>query len=109
VLAKAGLFAQKSHLTAHSPAPSGASHVGTPPLQSIELLEGEHQDRHHPAHHLGFCFSIFFIEPLNNIRVGKVGLGFWFAQQGSIIVFVILIFIYAKWMDRLDRKHKLED
>jgi len=58
---------------------------------------------------VAFGFSIFFIEHLNKIEVGNVGLGFWFAQQGSIIVFVILVFVYAKWMDRLDRKFKLED
>ena len=49
--------------------------------------------------------SIFFIELLNQIQIGNVGLGFWFAQQGSIFVFVILVLVYALWMDRLDRKY----
>jgi putative solute:sodium symporter small subunit len=53
---------------------------------------------------VGFCCSIFFIDSLNSIQIGKVGLGFWFAQQGSIFVFVILVLVYALWMDRLDRK-----
>ena len=49
--------------------------------------------------------SIFCIELLNHIQIGNVGLGFWFAQQGSIFVFVILVLVYALWMDRLDRKY----
>ena len=49
--------------------------------------------------------SIFCIELLNQIQIGNVGLGFWFAQQGSIFVFVILVLVYALWMDRLDRKY----
>ena len=54
---------------------------------------------------VGYCGSIFFIEELNAVRVGHVGLGFWLAQQGSIFVFVLLVLAYALWMDRLDRKH----
>lgn len=49
--------------------------------------------------------SILLVEPLNLIQIGKVPLGFWMAQQGSIYVFVALIFIYAIQMDRLDRKY----
>ena len=49
--------------------------------------------------------SILFIEQLNQIQIGNVGLGFWFAQQGSIFVFVALVLVYALWMDRLDRKY----
>jgi len=49
--------------------------------------------------------GILFIEPLNAYRLGGVPLGFWFAQQGSIYVFVVLIFIYAFGMDRLDRRY----
>ena len=54
---------------------------------------------------VGFCCSIFFIEELNRIKIGNVGLGFWFAQQGSIFFFVLLVLAYALWMDVLDRKH----
>ena len=53
---------------------------------------------------VGYGCSIFFIESLNTIQIGSVGLGFWLAQQGSIFVFVILVLIYALWMDRLDRQ-----
>lgn len=48
--------------------------------------------------------SILFIEQLNQFKIGELPLGFWFSQQGSIFVFVILIFAYALIMDRLDRR-----
>ena len=48
--------------------------------------------------------SIVFVELLNQIQLGGVPFGFWMAQQGSIYVFVALIFIYAVQMDRLDRR-----
>ena len=51
-------------------------------------------------------FGILLVEPLNVLPLGRLPLGFWIAQQGSIFVFVILIFIYAIQMDKLDRKHK---
>ena len=50
--------------------------------------------------------SILLVEPLNRISLGYVPLGFWMAQQGSIYVFVVLIFIYARRMDALDRRFK---
>ncbi len=51
-------------------------------------------------------FSILLVQPLNTIILGKIPFGFWMAQQGSIFVFVILIFVYAVQMDKLDRKFK---
>lgn len=54
---------------------------------------------------VSYGFSILFIEPLNTYRLGGVPLGFWFAQQGSIYVFVVLIFVYAFGMDRLDKRY----
>ncbi len=48
--------------------------------------------------------GIIFVEPLNQFHLGGFPLGFWFAQQGSIYVFILLILVYALWMDRLDRK-----
>ncbi|MGK7884860.1 MAG: DUF4212 domain-containing protein [Crocosphaera sp.] len=50
--------------------------------------------------------SILLVQPLNTIILGKIPFGFWMAQQGSIFVFVILIFVYAVQMDKLDRKFK---
>ena len=49
--------------------------------------------------------SILFVPLLNQIDFGSVPLGFWMAQQGSIYTFVILTFIYAIKMDKLDRKY----
>ena len=53
---------------------------------------------------VSYGFGILFIEQLNAIRVGGFQLGFWFAQQGSIYVFVVLIFVYVRIMNRLDRE-----
>ena len=51
--------------------------------------------------------GILFKEQLDAIRIPGTGfgLGFWFAQQGAIVVFVIEIFVYAWLMNRLDRRH----
>ena len=54
---------------------------------------------------VSFGAAIVFKEALNAIRLGGFKLGFWFAQQGSIYVFVILIFVYIYLMNRLDRKY----
>ncbi len=52
---------------------------------------------------VSYGFGILLVEPLNNIQLGGYKLGFWFAQQGSIYVFLVLIFFYAWRMNRLDR------
>ncbi|NER36586.1 MAG: DUF4212 domain-containing protein [Oscillatoria sp. SIO1A7] len=52
--------------------------------------------------------GILLVGPLNALRLGGVPLGFWIAQQGSIYVFVILIFIYAIQLDKLDRKYNIK-
>lgn len=52
-----------------------------------------------------FGLGIILVDELNSIRLGGYKLGFWFAQQGSIYVFVALIFYYAKRMAALDREH----
>ena len=51
-----------------------------------------------------FLLSIVLVEPLNEVRIGGFPLGFWFAQQGSIYVFIVLILVYAVAMDRLERR-----
>lgn len=48
--------------------------------------------------------GIIFKDILDSIKIGGFPLGFWFAQQGSIYVFVVLIFIYMYLMNRLDKK-----
>ncbi|MDT7830153.1 DUF4212 domain-containing protein [Pricia sp. S334] len=49
--------------------------------------------------------GILFKDALDSIRLGGFKLGFWFAQQGSIYVFVILIFVYIRLMNKLDKKY----
>lgn len=52
------------------------------------------------------CFGgILFIEQLNEFKIGKLPLGFWIANQGSMLTFVVLILIYALAMDWLDRRY----
>ena len=51
-----------------------------------------------------FLFGIILKDILNEFSIAGFKLGFWFAQQGSIYVFVILIFIYVKLMNNLDKK-----
>jgi len=58
---------------------------------------------------VSFGFGILLLEPLNAIRVGGYKLGFWFAQQGSIYVFVALIFVYSKMMENLDKEFGVEE
>ncbi|MGI9552346.1 MAG: DUF4212 domain-containing protein [Aurantibacter sp.] len=49
--------------------------------------------------------GILFKDALDQIKIGGFELGFWFAQQGSIYVFVILIFVYVRLMNKLDKKY----
>ena len=53
--------------------------------------------------------GILFRDQLNQIKVGGFKLGFWFAQQGSMYVFVVLIFVYVKLMNKLDKKHGYDE
>ena len=53
-----------------------------------------------------YVFSIILVEQLNTIKIGGYKLGFWFAQQGSIYIFVILIFYYAFKMDQIDQRQR---
>lgn len=49
--------------------------------------------------------GILFKEALDSIKIGGFKLGFWFAQQGSMYVFVVLIFVYVRIMNKLDKKY----
>jgi putative solute:sodium symporter small subunit len=49
--------------------------------------------------------GIIFKDVLNTFKIGGFPLGFWFAQQGAIYVFVILIFVYVRLMNKLDKKY----
>ena len=58
---------------------------------------------------VSFGFGILLRPLLSSIPIGGTDLGFWFAQQGSILVFIALIFNYARVMNRLDREHDLDE
>lgn len=58
---------------------------------------------------VSYGFGIIFREALDTIRLGGFKLGFWFAQQGSIYVFVILIFVYIRLMNKLDKKFGFDE
>jgi putative solute:sodium symporter small subunit len=58
---------------------------------------------------VSYVFGILFVNQLNSIRIAGFKLGFWFAQQGSIYVFVILIFVYIWLMNKLDKKYNIDN
>ena len=55
---------------------------------------------------VSFGFGIIWSDFLDQFQIGGFKLGFWFAQQGSIYVFVLLIFVYVLLMNRLDKKYR---
>ncbi|WP_428243112.1 DUF4212 domain-containing protein [Gynuella sp.] len=58
---------------------------------------------------VSFGFGILLVDVLNQIKIFGYKLGFWFAQQGSIYCFVVLIFVYTRKMEALDRKYNLHE
>lgn len=58
---------------------------------------------------VSFGASILFVDQLDRVEFFGFKLGFWFAQQGSIYVFLLLIVIYVKWMNRLDDEYDVAD
>ena len=58
---------------------------------------------------VSFGLGILLAEPLNAIQLAGYPLGFWFAQQGSIYTFMVLIFFYAWRMNKLDREHDVHE
>lgn len=58
---------------------------------------------------VSFGFGIILKDALNVISLGGYKLGFWFAQQGSIYVFVVLIFVYSKLIGNLDKEFGVEE
>lgn len=58
---------------------------------------------------VSFGFGILLVHPLNAISMGGYKLGFWFAQQGSIYVFVALIFFYSNRMEKLDKEFGVQE
>ncbi|NND24633.1 MAG: DUF4212 domain-containing protein [Flavobacteriaceae bacterium] len=53
--------------------------------------------------------AILFKDTLNTIKIGGFKLGFWFAQQGAMYVFVLLIFVYVRLMNKLDKKYGYDE
>lgn len=58
---------------------------------------------------VSFGCGILLVDFLNNFHIGGYKLGFWFAQQGSIYTFVVLVFVYTKQMGKLDRKYGVDE
>jgi putative solute:sodium symporter small subunit len=58
---------------------------------------------------VSYLFGIVLVDQLDQFRIGGYPLGFWFATQGSIYVFVALIFFYAWRMNKLDRAHGVDE
>lgn len=56
-----------------------------------------------------FGCGILFVDELNEIKVGGFKLGFWFAQQGSILIFLAIIFIYVRLMNKLDKDYDVDE
>ncbi len=58
---------------------------------------------------VSYGFGILLRPVLSSIPVGGSDLGFWFAQQGSIVIFIALIFYYAIYMNKIDREHGVDE
>lgn len=58
---------------------------------------------------VSYGFGILLVDQLNAIRIGGFQLGFWFAQQGSIYVFIVLIFYYVYAMNNLDKEFDVDE
>lgn len=58
---------------------------------------------------VSYGFGILLVDQLNTIRIGGFQLGFWFAQQGSIYVFIVLIFYYVYAMNKLDKEFDVDE
>ncbi len=58
---------------------------------------------------VSYVFGIFLVDFMNQFSVGGAKLGFWFSQQGSIYVFVVLIFIYVRIMNKLDKEYDVNE
>ncbi|MBI5441778.1 MAG: DUF4212 domain-containing protein [Deltaproteobacteria bacterium] len=58
---------------------------------------------------VSYFAGIMIADPLDNFRIAGFPLGFWFANQGSLVTFVVLIFVYVRLMDKLDRKYDVHE
>ena len=58
---------------------------------------------------VSYVFGILLVEPLNAISLGGYKLGFWFAQQGAIYTFLVLVYVYTIKMNKLDVEHDVHE
>lgn len=58
---------------------------------------------------VSYVFGILLAPALSNIYIGQLPVGFWFAQQGSMITFVVLIFVYSIMMDKVDQQFDVQE
>ncbi len=58
---------------------------------------------------VSYVLGILLVVPLNNLSIGGFPLGFWFANQGAEIIFVIMIFVYCKLMNNLDKEYDVQE
>ena len=58
---------------------------------------------------VSYLLGIVLTDTLNSVRLGGFKLGFWFAQQGSIYTFIVLIFLYVRKMNELDKKYEVNE
>ncbi len=58
---------------------------------------------------VSYGFGLLLVDQLNTIRIGGYKLGFWFAQQGAMYVFLILVFYYGHAMNKLDKKFGVQE
>jgi putative solute:sodium symporter small subunit len=58
---------------------------------------------------VSYVFGIILVEPLNKFHLGGFPLGFWFANQGSEVIFVIMIFVYCALMNALDKDYDVQE
>ena len=58
---------------------------------------------------VSYFFGIILAPAFNSVYIGQVPMGFWWATQGSMFVFVILIFVYSKIMDNVDQKYDVHE
>ncbi len=58
---------------------------------------------------VSYGFGIILAPALNSIYIGSLPMGFWFAQQGSMFTFIILIFVYSYLMDKIDQQYDVHE
>ena len=85
----------------------------------MDQNENRHQYWRRNLRYLGVLLAVWFavsfgcgillVDELDTIRIGGFKLGFWFAQQGAIYVFVVLIFVYVFLMNRLDKEFNVDE